>query len=207
MTQDLTTINRSPQARLAFCNQILEYKGGIEASFLELGRRLRLVREERLYSDQWESFDDYLMELKNISLPTATKLINIYGTFVVEYKIPVKKLVQAGGWTMLAETLPVVKSKEDALAWLEKATLLTRTDLRREIQEANTGILMRDCEHEESAYLRVCLRCGIKERINLLPKDLPLLKAHDHKTAKVVAHAKVSKKGKVTIKPVKPSKV
>lgn len=175
MTQALvTTINKSPQTRLAFCNQVIAYKGDIEASFLELGRRLMIVRDERLYADNWETFEEYLQELKNISEATASKLINIYRVFVVEYEIPVAKLITAGGWTMLAEPLALIKSKKDALHWLHLATTLTRSDLRKEILEAKTGVLQATCPHPaaEQIYLRFCPACGDKERVNELPKDL-----------------------------------
>ena len=177
MTKQLTVINKSPAARVGFCNATIAFKGKIEHDFLELGRRLMMIRDEKLYADQWETFEDFIVDLKNISEATASKLINIYRVFVIEYKIPVKRLVSAGGWTMIAEIIPLIKNKADATQWLHKATELTRTDLRREITEAKTGVSMAECTHphDQQVYLRVCLACGIKERVNELPKDIKLL--------------------------------
>ena len=169
----LSVITKTPAAKVAFCTDTIKFKGKIEEHFLELGRRLGLIRDLALYAGQWETFEDYVVEFKNISPATASKLINIYAVFVDQHKISVKKLVQAGGWTLLAETLPLIKNKKDALEWLHKATVLTRTDLHREITEANTGTLQKNCKHTNHAYLMVCLDgCGYKERINELPKDL-----------------------------------
>ena len=150
---------------LNFCNETLSFKNDIEVSFLELGARLQEIRDKALYADQWEDFASYLMEFKNLSEASASKLINIYQRFVIEYGVP-RKLIGEAGWTSLAETLPIVKNKKDAMDWVERAILLTRTDLRREIKEAKTGKLMAQCDHKKYYLLKVCEDCGVKHKVH-----------------------------------------
>jgi hypothetical protein len=148
-----------------YCEETIRLKENIEMSFLELGERLMRIRDERLYENNWEAFEDFLMEVK-ISNGTASKLINIYQRFVLEYKIPLKKLASAGGWSVVAECLPLIKSKDEALEWLEKAGFMTQTDIRREMKEAKTGIMMKDCDHDwEYISFRTCSKCSLKERV------------------------------------------
>lgn len=155
----------TPQ-NVTYCNQTLTLKNSIEESFLELGARLMNIRDNCLYEGQWESFEDYLLEFKNISEGTASRLINIYKKFVVEYNFAPKLLAEAGGWSVLAETLPNVNSLQEAEYWLGEATALTRTHLRRTLKEHKTGIKMDTCAHLETYTLQICKTCKVAHRIN-----------------------------------------
>jgi hypothetical protein len=148
-----------------YCEETIRLKENIEVAFLDLGERLMRIRDERLYENNWDAFEDFLMEVK-ISSGTASKLINIYQRFVLEYKISTKKIALAGGWSIVAECLPLVKTKDEALEWLEKAGFMTQTDIRREMKEAKTGIMMKDCEHDWTYIkFRTCEKCSLKERV------------------------------------------
>lgn len=149
---------------LRYCDETLEFKDKLEAGFLELGKRLANIRDNRLYEGKWDNFELYLMEFKNLSESTATKLINIYKKFVVEYGIKESDIVKAGGWSLLAETLPVVSNKKEAQHWVHSAGILNRTDLRRSIRETMTGVEMKDCKHQWVTF-RLCTCCGLRERV------------------------------------------
>lgn len=149
---------------LAFCNETTKLKQNIETAFLTLGERLMKIRDNKLYLGQWETFELYLMDAK-ISPATASKLINIYHRFFIEWQFPAEKLVEAGGWSVVATLLPVCTNKEQATEWMDKATILSRQDLEKDIKEAKTGIDMSVCAHEDSYVIKVCRQCGNRERV------------------------------------------
>jgi hypothetical protein len=147
-----------------YCQYALSLRDGIETQFLLLGKALYEIREKNLYRPQWESFEEYCMELRGFSSASISKLINIYRVFVLEYQIPVKEVSQAG-WTLLAETLPHVHDNQSAKLWVDRATLLTRTDLVRELKEQKSGKSQSKCKHAEVYMIRVCRDCGERVRI------------------------------------------
>lgn len=119
-----------------FCNETLELKHSLELHYLEMGRRLLEIRDGQLYKPYWDSFTEFLMELKWSDSSRANRIINIYKKFVQEYNIEPKKLAAAGGWSVLAEVLPVATDKESAEEWIEKAALHPQKELRAEIRDA-----------------------------------------------------------------------
>lgn len=150
--------------KLDYCNETTKLKQTIETSFLTLGERLKRIRDERLYEGQWGTFEMYLMDAK-ISPATASKLINIYQKFFIEWQIKADKLVEAGGWSVVATLLPFCRTKEQAEEWMDKAFVLSRPDLEKEITEFRTGKDMSKCEHEDSYVIRVCRSCHFRERV------------------------------------------
>lgn len=152
MTQDITN----------YCQETLRLHESLQIAFIDLGQRLMIIRDERLYEQEYGDFDDFLIEMK-MSSGTASKLINIYQIFVQKYKISLKRIAKAGGWSILAECLPMIRSREDAEDWLTKAELMTQTDFRRTYKEAKTGVSMTECKHDW-IHLRICKCCGLRER-------------------------------------------
>lgn len=173
MKKDIAIITKTPAARAAFCEETTELEAKIGQTFIELGRRLMLIREHKLYADQHDSFEEYLAEFRSINESTASKLITIYAVLVVKFKISPRRLAKARGWTHLYAILELLKNKKQAVEWLAKAETLTRTDLQREITEAKSGKPQAECKHAESAFLKVCLSgCGLKERVSALPAEV-----------------------------------
>lgn len=153
------------KVNFTYCEETIRMKDELELSYLKLAERLHRIHLNRMYLPNFETFDDFLEEIK-ISKATASKMINIYLTFVVKYKIEDKKLALAGGWSVVAETLPYITSKTAALDWLVKCKHLTRADLRKSLLEKKTGIDMRDCDHEDEEKITFykCKRCGNTHR-------------------------------------------
>lgn len=157
---------RKQQLGIAFCEATIEQKVNLEVAFLDFGRRLKKIRDERLYEGQWDSFGQYCLELKGTSETSASRLIGLYETLVVKYAIPLKQIAVAGGWSVIAETLPMMTTKKEALHWLHEATHSTRTDLRRTLKEVKTGKPMAKCAHRQYVVYRTCMDgCGLRERI------------------------------------------
>ena len=118
-----------------YCLETVQLKHSLELHFLEMGKRLMEIRDNKLYKPYWDDFIDYLMEAK-IEKSRANRIINIYDKFVLQYKIEPKKLAAAGGWSVLSEVLPVVTDQESAEEWVSKASEHPQHELRAEIREA-----------------------------------------------------------------------
>lgn len=143
------------------CTDAIKLKNHIESDFMVLAESLYKIKTQELYKPSWSSWDEYREELK-MSENSVNKLIQIHSKLVVEYKIDDQKIVSAGGPSVLADLLPILNNKEEAEDWLEKASVLTRKDLRDEITESKTGISMRDCKHINTITIVVCRDCHLK---------------------------------------------
>ena len=149
---------------LQYCQNTLAFKDNIERDFLELGERLYNIRENALYEPQWASFGEFCMEMRNLSPASVSKLINVYKRFEVDYKIPKKLITDAGGWTLVADLLPVVSSRKEAMDWLDEASVLTRSDLHKRILEKKSGVDMSKCKHVDTYSITICRDCGERWR-------------------------------------------
>ena len=153
-----------------FCNDLILLKNEIEKNFLVLGKGLLKIRDERLYSPAWDSFSDYCEELK-MDETKASKLINIYTTFILQYEIPEDQILKAGGWTIanqiqaITKKLPHGKSESERLLGL--AGVLTQKDFEKELSAAKNGIDEIECKHDYyEVHLRCCHRCSLREKIH-----------------------------------------
>lgn len=144
---------------LNYCAEALEFEKTISTQFLQLGEYLYNIQEQNLYAPQWDSFTEFCNEFRSLSQASISKLVGIYRTYIIDHQFPRERIAALGGWSNIAETLPMVKTKEEAENWLSKAETLSRVDLRKEITEQKTGRDMRDCAHENHYDLRVCRDC------------------------------------------------
>lgn len=143
-----------------FLQNIIELSKNLEMGYLDLGKYLMECRDEERFKPVYESFDDFCLEIKK-SPATISKLIGIYQYF---NHIPKERLAEAGGWSTLAELLPVITSQQNAKKWVDKAVELTRNDLRKEVKEAKTGIPMAECKHTDTYEVEICRMCGDAKR-------------------------------------------
>lgn len=149
-----------------FCLKLIEAKNEIELRFLEMGKCLKEIYENRYYEAGWTCWDEYIMDLK-ISNGTALRLINIYKVFILRYNFTPAQLAKAG-WTAIAELLPQIKEntpQSEAKDWVEQSIVLSRKDLRRAIFERKTGIDTATCLHEDTYTIKICRKCGERWRI------------------------------------------
>lgn len=147
-----------------YCKETLKLKDDIELHFVEFGERLSRIRELELYQPNYETFGEFCKELK-IHESKASKLINIYDLFVVKYKFKPVQLSRAGGWSVLATVLPVIKSKKDAIHWLAEAQYCTKDDLEISVREVRKGIDMSKCKHKDTYQIEICRICGERKQI------------------------------------------
>ena len=142
-----------------YCEATISLRNTIEEGFCVLGERLHKILEGKLYEPKWESWQEFLEDLR-IRPDVASKLIRIYQVLILEYKLSPKKIYTVG--TEIAYDITrVVKSKEEAVEWLEKGETLRLGDVRIAIKEKKTGVTQADCRHN-FYVLRVCFKCGYK---------------------------------------------
>lgn len=149
-----------------YCQQALAFEKSLSTQFITLGEYLFNIREQNFFAPQWSSFNEFCMEFRSLSQGSISKLANIYKKFVLDYAIPTDRLVATGGWASLAEIVPLIQDADSAEEWIEKATVLSRDDLRKEITERRTGKDMRHCEHENNYTVRICRECHDREKID-----------------------------------------
>lgn len=156
-------MNRALQ-KLGYCEKALELKKDIEGNFLVLGEYLYYIKENQMYEPQWSSFDEFVFEMK-MSMNMANKLIQLHKTFIVGYGFSSQEIINAGGWSCLADILPMVNSRKSAEKWIHLTASLTRGDLRKELKEARTGKLMSQCLHENTYTVCICKDCGERNQV------------------------------------------
>lgn len=136
----------------------------IEESFLVLGERLCKIREDRLYEGQHENFESFLDEIK-VSPASASKMIQIYQKFIVEFEFSNEEVAKAGGWSLLYTIIPFCKSKSQAKEWMNKTKELPRHELEIAIREERTGIDSYECKHDwNEVCFKQCKTCGLRQK-------------------------------------------
>lgn len=149
-----------------FCETTIRHKNDLETSTILFGGRLCRIKDERLWEAGWDSWGEYLMEMK-LNDSSASRLMNIYRVFRVRFGIPEKKLALAGGWSVLSEYLPLVKpetKREEVVGWLDQWEGKPRSDIRQDIGELKKGVEVRACKHD-FYLLRCCKKCPYRERV------------------------------------------
>lgn len=156
---------RIAKTNFDYCQETIALKGELELSYLDLASRLYKIRLNRMFEPNFDTFDDFLEEIK-ISRGSANKLINIWYRFIIQFKIKPKLLAAAGGWTIVAEILPHAENKAQAERWLRDAQENRRGDLRKNLKEHKTGIDMRVCKHRHRTAITFlkCKDCGDTEQ-------------------------------------------
>lgn len=142
--------------------QLRALQSATNTAFITTGELLYKIRTEKLWQQAYESYDDFLMELR-MSKGTASKLAKIYKVFVLDANLPTEEVARAS-WSTLGAILPHI-TPSNAAEWLNKAILLSRTDILRELKEQETGIPMTDCKHEKTHTIAICDDCGVKHAV------------------------------------------
>lgn len=148
---------------LKYCQDAIEMKKNIEGGFVDLGEYLYNIKEHNLYEPQWSSFLEFCYELR-MSQNVINKLIQVYKMFILDYGLKKEELTTAGV-SLIYDVLPAIRSKKDAQHWLAQASLLTRSDLRKELTEHKTGVPMAKCKHKDTYHIEICRDCGDRKQI------------------------------------------
>lgn len=129
------TSRRDPTAFKAH-ERVVELKNNLTKDFLELGKALWDIYRLKYYLNlDYPSFGSYLASPEiSFSQSSAYSLIDIYKTFLVQFKVAEAKLLPIGR-RKLEMILPLVND-ENYDDWLSKATALSTTDLGHEVKES-----------------------------------------------------------------------
>ena len=128
-----------------------------------MGKRLKKIREDRLYEGSYETFAEFLKEM-DISEGTASKIIAVQSFYGDKHNINRKKLAEAG-WSKLYSLLKLTDeddSSKKVEAIVEKGITLWRSDIEDEIREHVTGCV--NHQWGERIVLRKCIHCSKKIR-------------------------------------------
>lgn len=143
-----------------YCEETIKFKHDIEKSYLNLCQRLHKIKTERLYEASFETWSVFLDDLK-IDRATAERMVKIYDTFIVRYGISPAKIERAGGWSVVAELLPISNSKAEAEEALEYATGALKKDVRIYVHAKRYGKESEKmCRHHDTYVVRICRDCG-----------------------------------------------
>lgn len=114
---------------------IIDLRHRAEATFLDLGEQLYWFEEDKQYKDLgYETFNDYIANPEvNIERRVAFMLKGIYKTYILDLKVQPVALLPAG-YAKLDKVRPYV-TQDNVNDWIAKATSLSRSDLRIELQE------------------------------------------------------------------------
>lgn len=156
-TNSMTEIINANE-NIKFCEDTMKMMVQANIAYIITAKRLAEIAEKRLYLPKWESFDEFTMECIKESKGKTNELMNIYRKYVVMGEIP-EETVGEVPWTVLRQTLPLVKTKNDAEYWLEQATTLTPSDFKKTMQESKSGKKMSECKHEKKYFLEICENC------------------------------------------------
>lgn len=139
----------------SYCEKAISLKNDLETGFIVLAEHLYNINQNNLWEASYGSWLEFTWELK-MSPNHINTLMRIYRTLIVGYGLTSENIKTAGGWSVIAEILPYCTSKKDAVKWILKAQQLTRADLRKELKEEKTGILMGVCPHDVLKEIVMC---------------------------------------------------
>lgn len=143
-----------------YCEETIKFKNNIEASYLALCARLHKIKTERLFEASFETWEMFLEELR-VDRATAEKMVKIYDLLVLNYKISPAKIEEAGGWSVVAEILPIATSKEEAEEALEYAKGARKKDVRIYVTQKRNGLVVQTmCMHKDTYVVEICRECG-----------------------------------------------
>lgn len=145
-----------------YCKEVIKLKRVLEGSFLVMAEMLYKIREDRLWEKSgFTSLDEFSVDLK-MSPASISKLISVYETYVLKFKIPEQKLLTSSGWSTLYSIIKYAKDRDSALELIDKSSVLTRSDFISSLEKEK----IKPHTHEwNEIHFRQCKVCGERERI------------------------------------------
>lgn len=115
--------------------EIKQLKNNLNGGFLLLAEKLKTVRDMQLYKTlNYDTFEEYIAQPElSFNRSSVFEFISIYEKFVLELKVQPAGLILTD-WSKLQVIKPFV-NEENVNELLTKAKELSRSDLRKEIQE------------------------------------------------------------------------
>lgn len=119
-----------------FIRETIDLVKQIETRFLELGARLYRIREEKLWADTYDSYQEFL-DTAHINPGHASILASIHKHYIVDGGK--KQETLAGiGYSNLYEAIPLIEA-EGVDSAVVKASTLTRAEIKDEVRDQKHG--------------------------------------------------------------------
>lgn len=137
-----------------FLRDTIDLVRSIETRFLELGSRLFKIREEKLWGDTYDSYQEFL-DAAHINPGHASILASIHKHYVIDGGVN-KDTLAGIGYSNLYEAIPLIE-KEGIKKAVAKAETLTRSEIKDEVRDQKHG------DHRHilgSDRWGVCEKCG-----------------------------------------------
>lgn len=139
---------------------------------LELAKELYYLKKDNRYrmilgydkadKPTWKSF--LAQPDVQISVPKAVRLLKIYETYIITYKIKVEEI--AGIDSNSLQRLATVVNGNTVRSWINKAKNLSRADLYRILEYGD--VKETECRHSwEKKTIKSCAICGTKRTIKV----------------------------------------
>lgn len=128
-----------------FLRETIDVVRQIENRFIELAGRLYKIRDKEMWKSSYESYGEFL-EAARILPAQASILVAVYRNYVVLRGVPEANL-SGIGYSTLYEAIPLLE-KEQTDTVVEKARVLTRSEIQDEVREKTNGI----CTHEGKPF-------------------------------------------------------
>ena len=135
-----------------YLKETLKLKNEVEGMFLQIGERLYNIRKDEIWKGAYNNYSEFLQDM-GISDGHASKLVQIYVRFILEYGIRQAKLAQIGIKKLYA-IIPLCTDKNSLKSALEKIEGLSSDDVERLSKDQQAG----PHEHDDHKYL-VCSIC------------------------------------------------
>ena len=142
--------------------KIISCKQAIMGGFIILGELLFYVRETKIYEDEYETFEAFLGDPEiSFSRVTAYKMMRVFELYVKRLNVWDKvKDIDSDKLYMISD-----KVEEDPEEWIERARVLSRSDLRALLRENNGLPELEEkpiSEKVKDFLYKYCLKKGIE---------------------------------------------
>jgi hypothetical protein len=142
------------------CEKAVALKNKLEIGFLELGKLLKQIRDEKLYMPEFEAFWMFTEEKLQITESTASKMIKVYVRCILEWDISPDTIVGVGGWNSAYEITCIASSKEQAVDLFEKREIMPPSEWKKEVADMKDG---GECDHHWGKVdFYQCSKCNRK---------------------------------------------
>lgn len=128
-----------------FLRDTIDVVSQIESRFIELGKRLYKIKEDKMWEATYESYAEFLGDAK-ITPGHASILTTIYKAYVIDKGVSEDALYGVG-YSNLYEAIPLIEGKGVDFA-LGNARELTRGEIKDAAREHVHGA----CNHKDKEY-------------------------------------------------------
>lgn len=138
-----------------YLRETIDLTKAIETRFLELGKRLYKIREEKLWLDTYDSYTEFL-DAAHINPTHASMLASIHRSYVVEGGKTFAELAKTG-FSNLYAAIPLIERDGIDTAVI-KAETLTRSEIKDEVREQKHGEHIHEIGEERWGACKICAK-------------------------------------------------